>query len=152
MKKILLGLTTVIIFAGICSAEATFKLSLWEKKALPSDDVVNGIEFGLGSDTSKVKGLAWNFIYGRTKNVIGAQVAIVNWSNAFIGVEWGAANFNAGHISGAQVGFFNKSKSVKGIQLGVVNMTEDIEGVQIGFANFIKNSSLPFMVIVNARF
>jgi hypothetical protein len=140
------------MLAGICSADPFFKLSLWEKTALPSDDAVSGIEFGIGSDTSKVKGLAWNFLYGKTENVKGVQLAFINWSNTFLGFEWGAANFNEGHIDGVQMGFFNRSKSVKGIQFGVVNMTEDMKGIQIGIANFIKNSSLPFMVIVNAKF
>jgi hypothetical protein len=133
-------------------AEAPFKLSLWEKTALPSDDSVSVLEFGLGSDTPKVIGLAWNFIYGRTENIIGAQVAIVNWSKALRGFECGFVNFNEGHIAGVQIGIFNKSKSVKGLQLGIVNKTDDIYGVQLGIANFIKNSSIPFMVILNAKF
>ena len=152
MKKVLLAVVAVLGFAGASFATTPIKLSLWDKFAIPPSDAVYGLEFGIGSYTPELKGLAWNFLYGKTDDALGAQLSIVNFSKSFLGLEYGCANLNSGHITGAQVGFFNRSQSVKGLQLGFVNMTEEMKGVQIGLLNFIKNSSLPFMVIVNAKF
>jgi hypothetical protein len=152
MKKVLFAAVAVLVFTGISFAATPLKLSLWNKVAVPPGDAVYGLEFGIGSYTPEIKGVALNLLYGKTDDVVGAQFAFVNFSQTFLGFEHGAANLNSAHISGVQLGFFNKSKSVKGLQLGVVNMTEDMQGIQIGIANFIKNSTLPFMVIVNAKF
>ncbi|MDR1941585.1 MAG: hypothetical protein LBQ47_04595 [Endomicrobium sp.] len=138
MRKLILPVLAVFVFAGISFAATPVKLSLWDKIAIPSDDEVIGLEFGIGSYTPKVNGLALNWLYGKSDIVIGAQSAFVNFNNE--------------KITGAQVGVFNKAKYVKGAQIGIVNMTDDMYGVQIGIVNHIKSSSLPWMVFVNAKF
>jgi hypothetical protein len=138
MKKVLLALFAAAMFAGTSFAAVPFKLSLWEKFAIPPSQEVIGIEFGIGSYTTEVSGLALNFLYGRTDKVIGAQVAMLN--------------FNTESVTGVQYGFFNKAKYVKGVQIGFINMTEDMHGVQIGLVNHIKTGPLPWMVLVNAKF
>jgi hypothetical protein len=138
MKKALLSLAAVVLFSGASFAAVPFKLSLWDKIAVPPDGEVTGLEFGIGSYTPEVRGIALNWIYGKTDKITGAQLAFVN--------------FNTESVAGLQYGFFNKAKYVKGVQLGFVNMTEDMHGVQIGLVNHIKTGKLPWMIIVNAKF
>jgi hypothetical protein len=138
MKKLLSALFAVMLFAGASFAATPFKLSLWDKFAIPPSDEVIGLEFGIGSYTSEVSGAALNWLYGKTDKLVGAQIAM--------------ANFNTEKVIGFQWGFFNKAKYVKGVQIGVVNMTEDMYGVQIGIVNHIQTGSLPWMVLVNAKF
>ncbi|MDR3113225.1 MAG: hypothetical protein LBU09_02500 [Endomicrobium sp.] len=138
MKRIILALFAVTLFSGVSFASVPFKLSLWEKVALPPSDEVVGLEFGIGSYTHEVSGIALNWLYGRTDKLIGAQIAFLN--------------FNTESVSGVQYGFFNKAKYVKGAQIGFINMTEDMYGVQIGLVNHIKTGALPWMVIFNAKF
>ncbi|MDR2191361.1 MAG: hypothetical protein LBO62_00570 [Endomicrobium sp.] len=138
MKKVLLPLFAMALFSSVSFAAAPFKLSLWEQVAIPPSDEVSVLEFGIGSYTPTVTGLALNWLYGRTDNLTGAQIA--------------CANFNSEKVTGVQFGFFNKAKYVKGAQVGIVNMTEDMHGVQVGFVNHIKTGQLPWMVFVNAKF
>jgi len=137
MKKMFLSFAFLTLFAASSFAADPFKLSLWDKFAIPqSEDAL--IEFGIGSNTQNIGALALNWLYSQTNTLVGAQIGIVN--------------FNYEKVSGAQVGFFNKAKYVKGAQVGVVNMTEDIYGVQVGVINHIQNSKLPWMVFFNAKF
>jgi hypothetical protein len=138
MKKVFLSLAAVTLFAVSSFAAVPFKLSLWDKIAVPQSEEVDGLEFGIGSYTTEVSGIALNWIYGKTDILTGVQFALVN--------------FNTEKVTGLQSGFFNKAKYVKGVQVGFVNMTEDMHGVQIGLINHIKTGPLPWMVIVNAKF
>jgi hypothetical protein len=74
-------------------------------------------------------------------NVYGIQIAGLLNNNvgesAVNGLQIALVNL-AGHtvIRGAQIGLFNKAKSVYGLQIGVVNICDNLHGLQIGLANF----------------
>jgi hypothetical protein len=138
MKKILAALFAVVVFYGVSFSETPIKLSLWNKIAAPNDDTVLGLELGIGSCSSNVTGVSFNFIYGKADKVVGAQIGMVN--------------LNESSITGAQLGFFNKADFVNGAQIGFVNITDNMSGIQIGFINFIKTGKLPAMVIFNCKF
>ena len=152
MKKVLLAVCAVALFAGASFAAVPVQLSLWDKIAVPPSDAVHGLVIGIGNYTQELRGVSYNLIFAKTDDAIGLQSAIVTKSSKFTGLQAGCVNFNCGEVTGAQYGFFNKAKSVKGLQLGIVNMTEDMQGIQIGIVNFIKTGPLPVMVIFNAKF
>ncbi|MCL2390426.1 MAG: hypothetical protein FWD54_07375 [Endomicrobia bacterium] len=152
MKKVLLAVCAVALFAGASFAATPIQLSLWDKIAVPPSDAVHGLVIGIGNYTPELRGVSYNFIFAKTDDAIGLQSAIVTKSNEFAGLQAGFVNFNCGEVTGVQYGFFNKAKSVKGLQLGFVNMTEDMQGIQVGLLNFIKTGPLKFMVIANAKF
>ena len=153
MKKVLLAVCAVVLFAGASFAAATpIKLSLWGKIAVPPADSVHGLVIGIGNYTPELRGVSYNFIFAKTDDGIGFQSAFVTKTNEFLGLQGGFVNFNCGEIKGVQWGFFNKAQSVRGLQLGFINMTENMYGIQIGLLNFIKTGPLPVMVIANAKF
>ncbi|MDR1696468.1 MAG: hypothetical protein LBR69_07605 [Endomicrobium sp.] len=167
MRKVLLAVCSVLLFAGSSFAAATpVKLSLWNKIAVPASDTVYGVEIGIGTYTPEFKGVAWNAVYARTDNGLGVQMAAVTSTTKFGGLQYGLVNFGRGSVAGAQIGFLNKSKVVKGLQCGFFNMAEDMTGLQFGFinktekmkglqlglVNIIKRSPLKFMVFANAKF
>lgn len=67
--------------------------------------------------------------------------------------QWVAANYyGVENMRGLQLGLFNKAENMKGLQIGVVNMADTMTGLQIGLVNIIKESSVPFLPIINAHF
>jgi hypothetical protein len=186
MKKGLLALAAVIVFAGCASAAATpFKLSLWGKKiALPPIENVHGVEVGVASYSPEVRGIQYNVLLSKSDDMIGVQGAIVTRSNKFLGIQMGFINlsshdgdfggvqfglinraksftglqmailFNkaADEMNGVQLGLINSATNFKGLQLGLVNTAANAKGVQLGLINIMRNSYVPFMVILNAKF
>ncbi|MDR0820163.1 MAG: hypothetical protein LBN19_01355 [Endomicrobium sp.] len=153
MKRLLSALCAIAVSASISFATTPLKLSIWEKTAIPQDDSVNGLEIGIGTYTSEVKGIICSLIYAKTDDCSGWQHAwLITFTELFKGLQTGIINLNSGEISGIQKGFFNKAVSVKGLQIGFINVAENMEGVQIGFINFIKKSPIPIMIIANAKF
>jgi hypothetical protein len=152
MKKLVLSLLVLTVFACISFASTPIKLSLWDKIGIPQDDTLEGLEIGIGMYTQKVTGIAWNLIYSKTDEATGYQAGIVTIINNLKGLSSSFVNWNENEILGVQLGFFNKAQSVKGLQFGFINMTENIQGVQIGLVNFIKTGKLPVMIIANAKF
>jgi hypothetical protein len=154
------------LFVNVSTAVTPIKFSLWDEIATPKDDSVKGFELGLWTYTPELVGIGLNFIYSKTDNAValntgivtiskrfvGVQIALFSLSEAFEGLMASCINLNEGEVSGAQVGFLNKAKSLKGLQLGFINMAEDIYGIQIGLLNFIKTGKFPMMVIANAKF
>jgi hypothetical protein len=152
MKKVVLALLSLAVFACISFASTPIKLSLWEKIAIPTDDTLEGVELGIGMYTPNVKGVSFNCIYSKTYNAKAWQTGIVTITNHFEGLQSGFINLNKHKISGVQLGFFNQAHSVKGLQVGFINVTENMQGIQIGLVNFIKTGRLYVMVIANAKF
>lgn len=139
MKKVL---TTVVlttgIFLGYLKAETPIKLSLLPGIELPSDNVVKGLDLGIIANYSKeMWGSQGSWIYSGAEKVYGAQ-------SSFIA--------KAKSVTGIQSGVINVAESMNGLQIGLINITQNMKGLQIGLVNYIKNSSLPFMVIVNGKF
>jgi hypothetical protein len=107
--------------------------------------------------------------------VAGAQIGIANEASRVAGAQLlGAANtarvfdgmqlawvfntarprhpFAAQKSCGLQIAAWNDAADINGLQLGVVNIADKMTGVQIGLVNIIKESSLPFLPVVNACF
>ena len=78
----------------------------------------------------------------RAGNLQGIQI-----SGFFLGVNL------AQNVDGAQLTtIYNQAQDVTGLQVGLVNICRNMKGVQIGLANIIKESKVPFLPVVNARF
>ena len=72
-----------------------------------------------------------------TANMNGFQIACVN---------------AVGGLHGFQIGLYNETEELYGLQIGLVNMTQYCSGLQIGLINVIKDSTVPFMPILNFAF
>ncbi|MDR0956404.1 MAG: hypothetical protein LBL77_00835 [Endomicrobium sp.] len=166
MKKIILTLSILILFVNVSVAVTPIKFSLWNEIVTPKDNSVRGFELGVWTYTPELVGVGLDFIYSKTDNAValnmgvvaiskrfmGVQIAFFSSSEIFEGLVASCINLNEGEILGAQIGFLNKTKSIKGIQLGIINITEDMNGIQIGLLNFVKKGKFPVMIIVNAKF
>jgi len=72
------------------------------------------------------------------KDMHGLQVGLVN---------------KASDMSGIQCGLlWNDAKCARGLQLGLINRADSMAGFQVGLVNIIKESSVPFLPIINAHF
>ncbi len=104
---------------------------------------------------------------------VGAQVGILNYSNAFCGLQDGVVNVSesfaglqsslvnfAQDMYGVQCGYYFifginvAGGAMRGCQLGLVNYANTMEeGIQIGLVNIIsRNGWLPVLPIVNGHF
>jgi len=84
-----------------------------------------------------ILGLRINILYGRSQNVYGIDIGIINHVNRYCG--------------GIQAGLINvTSKRVYGIQAGLVNITDHLTGAQIGLINIVRSrKSMKFIPILN---
>ena len=83
----------------------------------------------------------------------GCQLSAAwNWTEGmFAGLQIGLVN-KAGRLDGLQVGGLNLAEQGAGVQIGVVNMSERLEGLQIGALNINRDSSVPFLPVINFAF
>lgn len=156
MKKI-----AVLLAAVLCAAPAfagdngIVKLSLWGKLAvaLPNNtQSVTGVEIGIGSDTASVKGVQWDFVYGKAGDLVGVQSALLGRVDTLTGAQLNAVNLSHQYLTGVQFGFYNQAEELHGVQIGFVNNVQTIKGLQVGLVNIAKNGWFPVMVLVNGRF
>jgi hypothetical protein len=109
--------------------------------------LVNSV--GSSSGTLQVAGIANNCyddFYGLQISGIANRVG-----GAVEGGQIGCFNL-AGDMDGMQIGVYNKADVAAGLQIGVVNEAQSMTGVQIGLLNIIKNSSCPYLPIMNMCF
>lgn len=158
MKKLalLLAITMAAAWPAAAGDTGILKLSLWGDIAIAAPtnnlDHVTGLELGIGSDTNKLTGVQFDWLYAKSNNATGVQGAIVTHSKNLTGVEFGFVNISERNVTGVQWGFFNQAESLTGVQLGFVNNVKNIHGLQLGLVNFAKNGWFPVMVFVNGRF
>jgi hypothetical protein len=157
MKKIL-SLTAALLLVASTGAAAdttVFQLSLVPDIALfPRTTQVNGLSFGIWNENPQYS-LELGFVNGNTGDSRGLSLGIVNYSENYIGIQWGAVNYCAneftglqdgdvnvclGSFTGLQYGYVNYAKEFCGLQLGAVNYTENLRGVQLGFINVAMNN------------
>lgn len=82
----------------------------------------------------------------------GLQVAIANIVDGEMdGLQIGLCN-RASVLDGMQLGFVNIIDSGDGVQIGVINSARELDGLQIGVINVIRDSTMPFLPIVNFAF
>lgn len=119
---------------------------------------VYGLDIGLWNTTT---GDQYGFQVGaigvyREGRTFGWNFAgIVNLSSGNeTGVSFaGIYNQSEGKVTGLQFGgIASKAKHVRGLQFGLVNYSEDITGIQLGLVNICPKSSVPFMLLINAKY
>lgn len=119
------------------------------------------------SDDYDVKGLRMDLLYGKSRNLYGLDVGLVNHTTGkeiglavglvnyveknFTGLQVGAVNIGE-RVKALQVGVYNEADDMSGLQVGLINHTRLMQGVQIGLINVIENNDLPFLPIVNFFF
>lgn len=82
----------------------------------------------------------------------GLQVAIANIVDGEMdGLQIGLCN-RASVLDGMQLGFVNIIDSGDGVQIGVINSARELDGLQIGVINVIRDSTMPFLPIINFAF
>ena len=82
----------------------------------------------------------------------GVQLALVyNAAERLEGVQIGALCY-AASVEGVQIGLLNGADGVNGLQIGLFNATRVLHGVQIGLGNYVRESDVPLLPLVNARF
>lgn len=97
-----------------------------------------------------------NINTGKT-TVVGLQAALgANYNSAethVYGLQLALANIS-GHttVNGAQIGVYNRARSVRGFQIGVINVTENLSGIQIGLLNFHRKGVFSVAPIINIGF
>lgn len=122
------------------------------------------------SETTPIKGVRINFLYGRTTTVKGLDWGLVNHTTTgtsigwqmglaglaeanFTGLQDNAINITKGKLTGVQVGFYNHGADMHGFQLGIINYAQSGRGLQIGLVNIIKQGGiLPVMPLINWTF
>lgn len=108
---------------------------------------VGVVNYAMSYTGVEMGGLNWN-----NAQSCGLQLAVASANQEeFTGAMLGAFNF-ARTFTGFQCGAINMADEATGFQLGVFNAAERLQGVQIGLLNTIVQSSLPFMVVMNASF
>lgn len=118
-----------------------FSLAFFPRVSTSPDHVnVYGVRLGAPvsfGDHSFVAGTELAVLAGMTSEIYGLQAA-----GLFV---------TADKVEGIQFSIVNNAKKVYGLQLGLINLSEDA-AFQIGLVNYIKNSTIPFLPILNVCF
>lgn len=119
---------------------------------------------------TEIKGLRFNFLYGKNSTVTGLDFGLVNHttSGMSVGVQFGLVgindadylgfqnniiNINKGNFEGFQWGFINHANYCSGFQLGFINHVNSMKGLQIGLINIIKQGGqFPVFPFINFSF
>lgn len=143
------------LLAGLHNNVAVFDIGTIANLSLGE---VNGIELaGVWNQVRQdFRGIQFasflNQVYGDAYGAQFSAIANYNGPGEFTGLQIAAVNINQGNGSGVQIGLYNQAQSLAGIQIGLVNTSEDFYGMQLGIFNYIRNSPLPFMVLLNLAF
>jgi len=148
----------LVITAGQLQAEepAVFQASLTPDIAVQSrSTLINGLSLNIWGENPQ-HGLTLGFVNGSTGESSGFTWGLVNYSENYNGVQWGAVNVNYTSYNGWQSGWanvaqgdftglqsawiVNYARSMKGLQVGAINYTERLNGVQIGIVNVAQNN------------
>ena len=106
----------------------------------------------LPSPSHTVFGAMLNLGYGQVRNLVFAEVGVVNnVTDSMTGAQVGAVNI-AGTSVGAQVGAVNVASKTFGVQVGALNFTGDLHGVQLGVLNFSSDGGALIFPIFNLGF
>jgi len=144
--------------AGQLRAEepALFQASLTPDIAVQSrSTLINGLSLNIWGENPQ-HGLTIGAVNGSTGESSGFTWGLVNYSENYNGVQWGAINVNYTSYNGWQSGWVNVAesdftglqsawignyaRSMKGLQVGAFNYTEHLNGVQIGIVNVARNN------------
>lgn len=151
-----------------------FQLSFYAPIQLsPVDSNVYGLRIGvIYGVNNKVYGVDLGLWNKSTGDQFGIQVGalLVSREGRTFGLNIGGlANFSEGNEYGLSIGgLYNqangkitgvqlagcvaKAKHVRGLQFSLINYCEDLTGVQIGLLNICTKGSVPFMLLINAKY
>ena len=106
----------------------------------------------LPSPPHSLFGAMVNVGYGRMRDVCLLDVGLANSvTRNMVGLEVGVVNFS-GTSYGAQVGAYNEAETLYGVQVGVVNFAGDLNGLQLGVLNFSPSGGAWVFPILNFGF
>lgn len=176
IKILLASMVTVLISSAAMAATHPFNLSLTPEVAVyPRGDTIEGLCLSIWGENQQTA-LAIGIANGSVGNSAGLSAGwILNYADAYRGIEWAMINYDKGDFLGWQAGFVdytgntmmglqsgvvNYAGRTKGLEFGFVNYTENVEaGGQIGIINIIKsnkswfgdlpNSLAPVMIFIN---
>ncbi len=106
-----------------------------------------GLEAAGGVNYSKEKTTVTGVQIAGGLNVIGGESSVNGFQVAVLGNV--AAHTT---IRGAQIGLYNRARSVYGFQIGLVNDTDSLHGIQIGLANFHRTGLFYVSPVINVGF
>ena len=135
-------MVAVIGLSAVSFAATPIQISLWDKIAVPPSDEVYGLEVGIGSNLSQIKGFQWNLVWSQTDGGIGVQAGLLSRNTGkFTGLQMGPLHLNEGDMKGVELGFINLDKgSIRGASFGFFNYTQELTGLQLGFVNYAETS------------
>jgi hypothetical protein len=91
-------------------------------------------------------------------HIVGVQIAgglnMLDAESSMNGFQVAILGNVAAHtvVRGAQIGLYNRAKSVYGFQIGLVNDADDLHGIQIGLANFHRTGLFYVSPVLNVGF
>jgi hypothetical protein len=177
-KKAALVLLSLLCLSGIATAWTPFRFCFLPEVAIPVTPDVYGLNIGIftgnGSYNQKVVGLDIGVV-GSTTKMEGVQIslanmcqgsdswqmAVLNASDDFDGVQIGGFNSVGEDSDSVQVGAINESSKSKSIQIGAINImgvfglfdTDPAkstgECIQIGGICIMENGFLPVSLFLN---
>ena len=134
---------------------AAIQLSLTPDIALyPRTTTIDGFSLNIWGENEQ-HGVAFGLVNGSVGRSGGFSWGLVNYDDAYTGVQWGlvnvsneefvgwqraVVNVDHGTFTGYQDGLVNVSEEVNGFQLGLVNYAQQLRGLQIGLVNVAMNN------------
>jgi len=135
--------------------KAAIQLSLTPDIALyPRTTTIDGLSLNIWGENEQ-HGVAFGLVNGSVGRSGGFSWGLVNYDDAYTGVQWGlvnvsneefvgwqraVVNVDHGTFTGYQDGLVNVSEEVNGFQLGLVNYAQQLRGLQIGLVNVAMNN------------
>ena len=136
--------------------KAAIQLSLTPDIALyPRTTTIDGFSLNIWGENQQ-QGATFGLINGSVGQSGGFSCGVVNYDDAYTGIQWGVVNVSneefvgwqsgvvntsQGTFSGFQDGLVNLSEEANGCQLGLVNYTQRLRGLQIGVINVAANNN-----------
>src|SRR5262245_47917915 len=129
MKRIILALILIATAAGVKAEDSQFlQLSLTPDIALHSrETTISGISLNIWGENPQ-HGFTLGFVNGSTGESGGFTMGLVNYSEAYTGVQFGFVNVSTKIYTGWQDGFVNVAKEYHGFQSGFFNYAESMRG------------------------
>lgn len=95
-----------------------------------------GLSVALGNYAENYMGLQWSLVNYTDFDVAG-------WQGGFcLGLLGSVLNYTGGRMEGLQIGVVNYAHRLSGVQVGVVNLADDASpGIQVGVLNVIESNT-----------
>ena len=143
MKKLLTVLAGVISLGSVMASEPV-QLSLTPDFAIyDRSERIEGVALSIWGENPQ-SAFALGFVNGSTGDSVGLSIGLVNYADAYTGLQWSFVNYTEGDFTGWQGGpFFGllvsgvnyTGGSMTGFQCGLVNYAGQLNGLQVGLVN-----------------